>query len=150
MRFTPEIESVLKKCGWYPGRQVWDRVEKWRQEFKEYDDIFLFDKAEETLLEFGGLTIKSTLPGIDFLPETIYLDPSRALGEKERWEWESEISSKLFPLGDIESAMAFLCIDESGRVYYVMDFIILIGYSIEEALENQIAGKWLIKPDFLN
>jgi hypothetical protein len=142
MRFSTEVETVLRKCGWFPGRQVWDLVDKWRREFKELDDTFLFAKAEETLLEFGGLTIMSKLPGIDFLPEAIDIDPSRALGERDRFDhFGPKVSSRLFPVGELEGGMSFITVDEYGRVYHVMDFIMLIGQSFDEALERQILGK---------
>jgi hypothetical protein len=51
------------------------------------------------------------------------------------------VETRLYPLGEAASGWYYLAIGENGRVYYVMEDIILAGYTEDEALENLLIGR---------
>ncbi|HEX9998232.1 MAG TPA: SUKH-3 domain-containing protein [Abditibacterium sp.] len=62
-RFLPEVEQVLRKAGWFPGREVpIRRMEEWALlNFPAKEGVFqirIFRSAWYILREFGDLLVK--------------------------------------------------------------------------------------------
>ena len=55
-RFSRHSESVLRKAGWYPGRQVPELLSMWKNH-PFIADLEMFETAERFLLEFGGIIL---------------------------------------------------------------------------------------------
>ena len=51
------------------------------------------------------------------------------------------VDTGLYPLGEAADGWYYLAIGENGRVYYVMEDIILVGDTEDEALENLLIGR---------
>ena len=140
-RFSEEVEGVLKASGWHSSRQVPFLINEWKRDLERIDGIIMAPKAEGILLEFGGLTIDSKLPGEDFRPEAIVMIPP--YDEGDRFDaWGEAIGADLYPLGEYESGNAFLAVDEkTGYIWAVANFIKLNAKSFDEAIQNLILGR---------
>jgi hypothetical protein len=142
VRFTSSVEDRLRKAGWYPGRKVPHLVSNWKVELSKSDRWTMFPKAEEALTEFGGLFVESSGVPLDFRPAAFYVDPSRLIYESECFKtFEAQIGRRLYPLGELDSGIDFIGIDEKGWIYHLLTYITLQGRSFDEALEYMILGK---------
>jgi len=98
------------------------------------------EAARQFLLEFGGLIIDISGPGITRAREPFELDPMQCSGEEERFlEWGNEIGRSIFPIGIFDEGRFFLGIDEEGEVYVLETWLASFG-KFPEALENLITG----------
>lgn len=100
--------------------------------------------ASRALDEFGGLVVKVSGPGFDMAKTGFTVDPRPVFSELDRLqEYASSFSPEieLFPLGETLDGHAILAIDQRGRVFLVMDSVMLIGETVEEAIANLILGK---------
>jgi hypothetical protein len=101
----------------------------------------MFLVARSALLEFGGLQIQQSGPGLECARAPFRFDPLLALGEEDRFEeFESILQTRLYPLGDVWNGHSFLAIAEDGRVFLVGDDLFFAGNTIDEALERFILG----------
>jgi hypothetical protein len=137
-RFTWHVESVLIDAGWFKGRRVDSLVSKWSEQVYSIDQIEIFPAAEKILIEFGGISVSRK----KFLSKQSFeIDPSSAIDEGDRLEeYSNLIGAKLYPLGEAQSGHFFLTVAEDGRVFWVMQQILMIGYSFDEALSKMILG----------
>ena len=140
-RFTRQSERVLRKAGWYPGRQVPELVSMWKNH-PSIADLEMFETAERFLLEFGGITVTQSGPGVNLARSPFKIDPTLAAYQSDLFkEFGRMVDTWLYPLGEAEGGYYFLAIGENGRVYYVMQDIVLAGYTEDEALENLLIGR---------
>jgi SUKH-3 immunity protein of toxin-antitoxin system len=142
-RFSSDADQLLREAGWYPGREMKGEVAEWAHVLEQEGRGFpLFDAAERALLEFGGLQIKQSGPGIDVARAPFVLDPLLALGEDDRFfGYSRQIGVRLYPLGEAWGGHSFLAIAEDGRVFLLMDEIEELAKSMDEALERLIQGR---------
>ena len=56
-------------------------------------------------------------------------------------EFGRMVDTRLYPLGEAENGYYYLAIGENGRVYYLMEDIVLVGNTEDEALENLLIGR---------
>ncbi|HET8670259.1 MAG TPA: SUKH-3 domain-containing protein [Candidatus Saccharimonadales bacterium] len=140
-RFSRHSERVLRKAGWYPGRQVPELVSMWKNH-PFIADIEMFETAERFLLEFGGITVTQSGPGVTSARSPFEIDPTLAAYQSDLFkEFGRMVDTRLYPLGEAAHGYYFLAIGENGRVYYVMQDIVLAGYTEDEALENLLIGR---------
>ena len=140
-RFSQFSKKVLEDSGWYEGRCVRDLFDKWMSDPDIKNKFTIFPIAEKVLLEFGGIHIDQHGPGISCARSPFEIDPTLCIGEDDRFdEFGEEIKSRLFPLGEAVGGHLFLAIDESGRVFLLMQEIMFEANSFDEALENLIQG----------
>src|SRR6185295_15236607 len=118
-RFSPEVEAILRRAGWFEGRRF---------------DLAIYDTfpmkphaaAREVLSEFGGLHIGETGRGIDCARSDVDLRPEWTDRSFEGYEeLDAAVGSVLYPLGETHRQNAYLLIDERGRVYEVMDDLMI-------------------------
>jgi hypothetical protein len=144
-RFLPEVEQVLRKAGWFPGRVVarsqfakWACIEsstRWRDKYPSKNHTMqarLFPAAWRALREFGGLTINQQ--------KTFYIDPLEAkyfVGSDDWFVAEWCAGGTLYPLG-ADNDESMFAITGQGQV--IDNFDQLVGNTIEEALTNLIMG----------
>ncbi|MFH8419494.1 SUKH-3 domain-containing protein [Streptomyces sp. NPDC018038] len=134
---TTEVDDVLRRAGWRPGRSIDTTV--WR-ELLEADGFRLHAAAEGFLREFGGLTVGRHGSGITRAREAFDLDPLLALGESERFaEYGEEMHRCLCPVGELGQGHAFLGMDERGELYALTGRPARFG-RMPEALENLVLG----------
>src|SRR5947209_5501189 len=120
-RFAPQVEEVLKASGWFEGRNTEGSLHL-------PDGFEMFPAASRILVEFGGLKGGHVRAGITMAASDFDLRPELAQGESDRFqEFEKELGVRLYPLGEAHRGHYFLAIDESGRVYLVMDDIMVLG-----------------------
>lgn len=140
-RFSKQSERVLRRAGWYPGRQVPELVSLWKKH-PAIADIEMFETAERFLLEFGGITITQSGPGVTLARSPFKINPALAYHESALFKkFGAMVDTRLYPLGEAGNGYYYLAIGENGRVYYVMQGIELAGYTEDEALENLLIGR---------
>ncbi|MBL1072871.1 SUKH-3 domain-containing protein [Nocardia sp. 2] len=136
--FTKETEEVLRASGWSPGRQI--DTGPWREAL-ERNGFQWNAVADRFLMEFGGLVVDISGPGITSAREPFELDPMLADGEDDRFaEWADVIGESIAPVGELDSGRYFLGMSESGDLYLVADWLASFG-KIPDALESLILGK---------
>jgi hypothetical protein len=102
----------------------------------------IFPAAAVALRRFGGIDVVQSGWGVSVARETFTLDPTLALGEEDRFrDYEVLIGQHLYPLGECGNGNYFLAISEDGSVFALMEGIDLVGRSVDEAIENLIAGR---------
>ncbi|MFD5637798.1 SUKH-3 domain-containing protein [Streptomyces sp. NPDC127077] len=90
-------------------------------------------------MEFGGLSVDVSGPGVSCAREPFEIDPELAVGEEDRFADLSERFGRRFlPLGEVGTEF-FLAIDEDGILYLLAAWVFRLGPS-DEALENLIRG----------
>lgn len=101
----------------------------------------MFGTAEAALLEFGGLRVTASGPGVDRAREPFELDPTLAIDAESLFnEYSALLEKKLFPMGEA-SDQAFIAIADTGEVYLIFEGVQLIGMNVREALSNLIEGR---------
>ena len=102
----------------------------------------MFETAERFLLEFGGITVTQSGPGVTLARSPFKSDPTVAYYESDLFKkFGRMVDTRLYPLGEAEDGWYYLVIGANGRVYYVMQDIVLAGYTEDEALENPLIGR---------
>lgn len=135
------MEDLLRRAGWYPGRQVPDLVASWKASLMLSDGFEMFQSAEKALLEFGGLSFDQSGPGETCAREPFTIDPTLAAYENDRFnEFSSLFNTRFYPLGEAFAGYYFLAIDEHDQVYLLMQDIKLLGKHMDEALESLLIG----------
>jgi hypothetical protein len=116
-------------------------VARWRSEL-EVEGFVLHRAAEAVLLEYGGLRIGSSGPGVECARADVRVNPSLCIGERDRFdEYFPELQGReLFPLGEVEGGHAFLGITPTGEVYALMDEVYARWPSFETALRSLLIG----------
>ncbi len=133
-RFSPEVESILRRGGWFEGRTF---------DLAIYDTFPTrpFPGARQVLAEFGGLRFGEVGPGVDSSRNDFDLRPMwRDRRFKGYPDLEGQIGMKLYPLGQVHRSNGHLLIDESGRVYVLWEGFDLVAPSFDEALELLLLG----------
>lgn len=146
-RFSPTAQNALIKAGWISERIVPEtQLRQWyvlkHEKMGGYCRIF--PAALKCLKEFGGLHIKP--PKTDNVYETVGLrfiptDAQKFLGEAWfTYEWILETS--LYPLGVVETSdhQQVIAVDQTGRIFSFYDELTLLGNTLDEAIENCLAG----------
>lgn len=101
----------------------------------------MFPAAETALLEFGGLRVPASGPGVDRAREPFELNPVLATDAEPLFDEYGELLKKqLFPLGEAGD-QAFIAISNTGEVYLIFEGVLLIGANVCEALTNLIEGR---------
>jgi hypothetical protein len=140
-RFSARTENTLQRAGWYPGRQVPDKLAYWKSN-ETLSRFEMFPAAERILLEFGGLKVDQEGPGETCAREPFVVEPTFAAYEYDLFGYYSNlVKTTLYPLGEVNSGYYFWAIGEDNHVYILMDDIQLLGKDIDEALENLILGR---------
>ncbi|MCR8944931.1 SUKH-3 domain-containing protein [Streptomyces sp. OUCMDZ-4982] len=134
-RFSQEVEDVLRRAGWLPGRRI--DIAPWKLSATE----FVWHAAAESFLqEFGGLRVDISGPGITRAREPFEFDPELAIGEGGKFANLSELFDRKFsPLGEIGQGEFFLAIDEEGIIYLLGDWALKYGTG-DFALEKLVTG----------
>ena len=141
LRFSAQVEAVLRNAGWYPGRLVPDLVAKWESSLMASDKFEMFPSAKRALLEFGGLSIDQRGPGVTCAREPFVFDPLLVSGESDRFdEFVGLLKTRLYPLGEAVGGHCFWALGENEHAYLIMEDVRLLGRSLDEALENLIVG----------
>jgi|SRR5215212_2566067 len=140
-RFSAKTENTLQRAGWYPGRQVPDKLASWKDN-EMLAHFEMFPTAERILLEFGGLRVDESGPGETCAQEPFVVDPTVAAYEQELCRYFSTlVNTRLYPLGEVDNGHNYWAIGENNQVYLLMNDIQLLGEDIDEALENLIIGR---------
>jgi hypothetical protein len=139
-RFENQVEHVLRKAGWVPGRQI--STNKSIQVLTAIGAFKAPQTAIDVLNEFDGIHVHQHAPGVECARESFEINPLVAQGyEPEFSRVAAIVGEELFPLGQIGGGQVFLAIGQSGKVYYLMESIGLLGHSFDEALTRLIEGR---------
>jgi NAD(P)-dependent dehydrogenase (short-subunit alcohol dehydrogenase family) len=135
-RFSREVDEVMRRAGWYPGRSV--DVDQWRP--GSSSEISMHPAAEQFLSEFGGLSVDVNGAGVDVGREPFVFDPTDELGDEGRYaEWGADIGRSLFPVGFFRREVFHLAIDEESVIYLVTSWLATYG-PVPRALERLVLG----------
>ncbi|SRR5579872_3126799 len=140
-QFAKPVADVLIAAGWHPGRCMIDLVAAYAKALDRPSGFQIFPCAKAALEEFGGLKVDQSGPGVDHGRNPFTIDPHVAVGEEELFDsWSQMLHTKLYPLGEAGPVAEFLAIDENGRVLLLSFDALLVGQTIEEALDHLIRG----------
>ncbi len=138
---TEEVRSVLKRAGWFPGRDVQHAVKKWIRRLDRPGGFQIFEAARQALTEFGGLRVNVGGPGKTCARLPFVLDPTLAKNEEDRFsDHLDEVREPLYPLGEAGEGYVYIAITPTHRVFLIMDDAYPLGQGIEEAISNMILG----------
>jgi hypothetical protein len=113
---------ALMGSGWYPGRDVWEKVSRPPQ-------FEVFPVAKRILSEFGNLKIG---PSTDI---TVLVPMAATEVANEIRSYEVMVGKKLYPLGYREHQdREYLIVDDIGRIYLLTDGLKAMASSFERAL----------------
>jgi len=137
------LNDLLTDGGWAPDRRVPDRVAEWRGALEQHKRFVMHPAAEAVLLEFGGLKVGSTRPGVQRASARINFDPMLAVGEEDRLldYFPALTGLNLFPLGEVDDGHAFFAISASGETFCVGDEIYGRWPTFRAALEALLLGR---------
>jgi hypothetical protein len=138
-RFSAEVESILRRGGWFEGRRV---------DLAAYDRLPVkpHAKAREVLTEFGGLRVGEHGPGIDFVRTSVDFVPPTVF---EFDALKQAAGSSVYWIARAYGSDDDLWIDEDGGVYAIHQDLLRIALSFDAALESLLLGrrdseaKWL-------
>lgn len=134
-RFSQEVDDVLRRAGWMPGRQA--DLTRWKGTLPEFE---WHGAAEKFLREFGGIRVVVEGFGVKSTREPFEFDPDVAFGEEERFvDLSALYGRKFFPVGEFGQGEFFLAIDEDSVVYLVARRA--WRYSkVDQALDQLVTG----------
>lgn len=132
MEFRKEVQEILKKAGWYSGRDVRDKFNDIYhfEEFPEFLKEFLYEYGDlviETQTEFakGTLDLKAITSGFFSLDD---LNTKAFYGK----------DLITYPIGYYSLDNTVLECDLEGRVYMDGDFPTLMSEDFKEGIEKVI------------
>ena len=138
-RWSAETERVLRKAGWYPGRQV--AIDEWETTLREHGNFQIHEAARMFLAEFGGLVIEQRGPGKTMARVPFRLNPTAAEWDDEIFDILSEeAGSPLYPIGEADNRNTYLGITPEGAVYIGMDSAARLADTPHQALEKLVEG----------
>ncbi|MCX5396889.1 SUKH-3 domain-containing protein [Streptomyces sp. NBC_00102] len=138
--FAADVESVLRRSGWFPGRTV--GIEGYKEELSGFT---WHEAAEKFLGEFGGISVDVHGAGQSVAREPFEIDPELAIGEEGRFEELSQkFQRKFFPVGEIGRGEFFIAIDEEAVLYLVGVWAFRLGVCTE-GLTSMIRGVKAVK-----
>lgn len=130
---SKHTQEVLKKNGWYEGREY--DITFWVSVLEE-EGYKLNEYAKSILKELGDIYVREKSTEL-YNSATFDFNPfNAASGEYDRMEeFEQASRDKLFPIGAVQEYIVYA--GESKRIY-IGDWegLYMIGTSIEEYLEN--------------
>ena len=118
-RFSQPVRDILCAAGWFDGRKVsLDQIPL-------PEEYSLFPKAEEVVLEFGGLHFGESRRGVNCAASDVEIMPlaGGGLGSHIK-RYEPVIQTRLYPLGHLQGRHCLLIIDELGRIYLINSSLI--------------------------
>lgn len=132
-KISKHTKEVLKKNGWYEGREY--DISFWVSEL-EKEGYKLNEYAELILKELGNIYIRESSSEI-YVSVTFDFNPyNSASGEYDRLE-EFELASedKMYPIGALQDYIVYAGVSKKIYLGYWKDLYIA-GNSVEEYLEN--------------
>lgn len=146
MRWSSEMEGILRGAGWYPGRNVETQVAGWESLLASGPDCMcMFPAARAALLEFGGLVLRPDgVAGREGGRVSVVLDPTLGAGMGECFRtFSTVVHGAVFPLGEVGDGHAILVVSQRGHTYLVMDAIREVAPTVDDGLERLVLGKRL-------
>lgn len=138
-KVSKHTQEVLKKNGWYEGREY--DITFWVSEL-EGEGYKLNEYAKSVLEELGDIYVRENSTKM-YNSATFDFNPfNAASGEYDRLEeFEQASGDKLFPIGAVQDYIVYA--GESKKIY-IGDWegLGMIGNSIEEYLENVFKKKY--------
>ncbi|NLK63439.1 MAG: hypothetical protein GX287_08345 [Fusobacteria bacterium] len=115
---SKEKINLLKKAGWYEGRQVEIEEEVRLLEERGFE---VSEKVKEYLREFNGIHIKIQDPYFEDEIDEHYIDVEDAMGDAaDRYMvvlYEKKVKENLVFVGGMDNDNLILMISETGKVY---------------------------------
>jgi hypothetical protein len=156
-RFSPQLDLRLLELGWFRGRDVRDRVDRWlaahwrpdppsphpeEEEFPAYEPL---PAALRVLYEFGGIGSNTGGAGITAAKTPFAIFPVTGDEDLEFWRGAiqalgGELEIRLFQVGQVERGLGALAVAEDGGVYLVGPANLYAGKDIDEALHRLLDG----------
>lgn len=134
-RFSPAVEALLREAGWTQGRQV--SLQPWLSRAMK-----LFPEAQRVLTEFGGLKIGRYGEGIEVAKTDVDLRPNWTDPNFAGYpQFEAKLGQRLYTLGRVAQGNGYLLIDESGRIFHLLNDLMYAGPTFESALEAFLLGR---------
>ncbi|MCT3899932.1 SUKH-3 domain-containing protein [Elizabethkingia anophelis] len=135
MNFSDKAQQLLKKAGWYEGRNI--PLEDLKLPYDDYPQHVI-----SFLQKFGNLEGDCE---VNILPNslsvnTFFLYPEMDKGELKGDNYypyyQSVINNKLYPIGAYLPDGYYICCDADGRVYKIGEYCFYVGGDLYEGIEN--------------
>ncbi|GIJ46673.1 hypothetical protein Val02_35590 [Virgisporangium aliadipatigenens] len=134
----PKTRRVLEAAGWHSGRTV--DLAAWTAELVADGFPPVHTAARRFLGEYGGLAVHDSGPGVTSARDPFSLDPTRCLGEADRFrEWSASAARDIAPIGDLDGGRYWLGIDERAEIYLVETWLASFG-RMPRALDHLVLG----------
>lgn len=137
-----DTQKMLKKSGWNKNRRI---------DISSYEKDLLAegypinDKIRNFLISFGGLEVHHPHHRVQNEEDEFHLNPSVAIQTiyPERVEeYNHRTNNHLVVIGEASKGYLILMMGLDGKVYAGYDdFLLLLGFSGEDALETLCEGK---------
>lgn len=142
MELSQATKKIFEKAGWTPWRQM--NIEPYIEALVT-DGYEIFDKANDFLIEFGGLEVIHPAYKVHNEMDGLHFNPIRAIEGiyHERVEtYEVRIGEKLVVIGEGYNGQLVLLISESGKIFGAYDdYLTCLGNNTFEALEALCENK---------
>ena len=134
MKFLKETEDLLKKAGWFEGRNI--PIEDLKLPYTDYPPQII-----SFLQEYGNLKGECEKQDYTEVVNIFVITPETSLEELEGDNYipyySGIINKKLFPIGATDSGNSYdICCDAEGRVYKIGEYCFCVGKNIYEGIEN--------------
>ena len=140
-RFLPEVERILRKAGWYPGRTIpAATIERWANRLESPAGYQFSGAAWKVLAEFGDLHIGAVGIGKDYASMDLHVDPVLCTDEEERFR--QAVGKPVFPIGDASGSHLFSAVDDDGVLYLVWEYeVVGDPKPFDNALQALLLGR---------
>lgn len=136
MKFSNQVELILKSAGWHEGRNV---LNKLKLPYDDYPSIAIKFLARFARLKGSCITMPFTATQVNFSidPEVNLQD---LLNDDTFSYYSNIIGSKLFPIGHTDSGNGYeICCDNDGNLYELGEYCFFVGNSLYQGIENVIS-----------
>lgn len=132
-------QKLLERAGWFPGRRI---------DISRYEEVLRTSRSpvhecvREFLSEFGGLHVETLKKGRDFHADPCLAASEFYIDDEGLSEYNITVGAALCCVGVASRAHMMLLMDQSGRMYGVVDDLIyVIGDTPHAALELLCSGE---------
>lgn len=134
MNFSEKAKQLLRKAGWFEGRNI--SIEELKLPYNDYPKNII-----EFLIEYGNLKGECETQDYTEVVNKFFLFPETNIEELEGDNYipyySSILKKKLYPFGATDSGNGYeICCDTEGKVYKIGEYCFCVGKNLYEGIEN--------------
>lgn len=141
--FSKNTIKILRKAGWYKGRQI--EIGKWEKEMEDLE-FTVTESARAFMREFGNLTVRRSEHDMAF---------TTVFSELHSWRYEvgklaAHMNTNLNPVADTPVGVILIDPDNAIMETDCTSALYLVGNTIYEGVENLLGSYPNVKQKLLN